>query len=175
MGGTAWDFSNTQRVARGELDLLVIDEAGQFSLASTIAVATGAQRLLLLGDPQQLPQVSQGAHPEAGGHVRARLGDGRRPRRAPGVRLLPRALLADAPARRGSGVEARLCREARLRPRYRAARGRGHRPGPPRGAAAATAATRPSRRRKQRRSCASSATSWAAPSTTTMRRAPCGH
>ena len=64
VGGTAWDFSNTQRVARGGLDLLVIDEAGQFSLASTIAVAAGAQRLLLLGDPQQLPQVSQGAHPE---------------------------------------------------------------------------------------------------------------
>lgn len=42
----------------------MIDEAGQFSLASTIAVAAGAKRLLLLGDPQQLPQVSQGAHPE---------------------------------------------------------------------------------------------------------------
>lgn len=64
VGGTAWDFSNTQRVARAGLDLLVIDEAGQFSLASTIAVAAGAKRLLLLGDPQQLPQVSQGAHPE---------------------------------------------------------------------------------------------------------------
>lgn len=64
VGGTAWDFSNSNRVARGGLDLLVIDEAGQFSLASTIAVAAGAQRLLLLGDPQQLPQVSQGAHPE---------------------------------------------------------------------------------------------------------------
>lgn len=64
VGGTAWDFSNTQRVDRGALDLLVIDEAGQFSLASTIAVAAGAKRLLLLGDPQQLPQVSQGAHPE---------------------------------------------------------------------------------------------------------------
>ncbi|MBO0982121.1 bifunctional RecB family nuclease/DEAD/DEAH box helicase [Microbacterium sp. SD291] len=64
VGGTAWDFSNTQRVDRGGLDLLVIDEAGQFSLASTIAVAVGAKRLLLLGDPQQLPQVSQGAHPE---------------------------------------------------------------------------------------------------------------
>lgn len=64
VGGTAWDFSNTGRVARGELDLLVIDEAGQFSLASTIAVAAGAKRLLLLGDPQQLPQVSQGTHPE---------------------------------------------------------------------------------------------------------------
>ncbi|MEJ1092156.1 TM0106 family RecB-like putative nuclease [Microbacterium istanbulense] len=64
VGGTAWDFSNTRRVDRGGLDLLVIDEAGQFSLASTIAVAAGAQRLLLLGDPQQLPQVSQGTHPE---------------------------------------------------------------------------------------------------------------
>ncbi|MBO9625674.1 MAG: TM0106 family RecB-like putative nuclease [Microbacterium sp.] len=64
VGGTAWDFSNTQRVDRHGLDLLVIDEAGQFSLASTIAVAAGAKRLLLLGDPQQLPQVSQGAHPE---------------------------------------------------------------------------------------------------------------
>jgi predicted RecB family nuclease len=64
VGGTAWDFSNTTRVDRAGLDLLVVDEAGQFSLASTIAVAAGAQRLLLLGDPQQLPQVSQGAHPE---------------------------------------------------------------------------------------------------------------
>ena len=64
VGGTAWDFSSTRRVQRGELDLLVIDEAGQFSLASTIAVAVAAQRLLLLGDPQQLPQVSQGTHPE---------------------------------------------------------------------------------------------------------------
>ncbi|MDN3443268.1 bifunctional RecB family nuclease/DEAD/DEAH box helicase [Microbacterium sp. APC 3901] len=64
VGGTAWDFSNTARVERAGLDLLVVDEAGQFSLASTIAVAAGARRLLLLGDPQQLPQVSQGAHPE---------------------------------------------------------------------------------------------------------------
>ncbi|MFT4219241.1 MAG: TM0106 family RecB-like putative nuclease [Microbacterium sp.] len=64
VGGTAWDFAHEQRVPRGSLDLLVIDEAGQFSLASTIAVSLAAQRLLLLGDPQQLPQVSQGTHPE---------------------------------------------------------------------------------------------------------------
>ncbi|MCX6503118.1 MAG: TM0106 family RecB-like putative nuclease [Microbacterium sp.] len=64
IGGTAWDFAHPQRVARGSLDLLVIDEAGQFSLASTIAVAISAKRVLLLGDPQQLPQVSQGTHPE---------------------------------------------------------------------------------------------------------------
>ncbi len=54
----------TGRVPRGSLDLLVIDEAGQYSLANTIAVASAAKSLLLLGDPQQLPQVSQGTHPE---------------------------------------------------------------------------------------------------------------
>ncbi|MGO1880419.1 MAG: TM0106 family RecB-like putative nuclease [Microbacterium gubbeenense] len=63
IGGTAWDFANTTRVDRRALDLLVVDEAGQFSLASTVAVSMSARRLLLLGDPQQLPQVSQGTHP----------------------------------------------------------------------------------------------------------------
>ena len=64
VGGTAWDFAHESRIPRGSLDLVVIDEAGQFSLASTIAVSLAAPRLLLLGDPQQLPQVSQGTHPE---------------------------------------------------------------------------------------------------------------
>ncbi|MBW0018645.1 MAG: AAA family ATPase, partial [Mycobacterium sp.] len=64
IGGTAWDFANGNRVPAGSLDLLVIDEAGQFCLANTIAVAPAAKNLLLLGDPQQLPQVSQGTHPE---------------------------------------------------------------------------------------------------------------
>ncbi|MFT2815582.1 TM0106 family RecB-like putative nuclease [Leifsonia sp. A12D58] len=64
LGGTAWDFSNPARVPRHSLDLLVVDEAGQFSLASTIAASVAASNLLLLGDPQQLPQVSQGTHPE---------------------------------------------------------------------------------------------------------------
>ncbi|EHB49872.1 RecB family nuclease, putative [Mycolicibacterium rhodesiae JS60] len=64
IGGTAWDFANQTRVPPGCLDLLVIEEAGQFCLANTIAVAQAAANLLLLGDPQQLPQVSQGTHPE---------------------------------------------------------------------------------------------------------------
>lgn len=64
IGGTAWDFANANRIPPGSLDLLVIDEAGQFCLANTIAVAPAAANLLLLGDPQQLPQVSQGTHPE---------------------------------------------------------------------------------------------------------------
>jgi predicted RecB family nuclease len=64
IGGTAWTFANATTIPRESLDLLVVDEAGQFSLASTIAAAVSAERLLLLGDPQQLPQVSQGSHPE---------------------------------------------------------------------------------------------------------------
>ncbi|HET8958543.1 MAG TPA: AAA domain-containing protein, partial [Microcella sp.] len=64
IGGTAWDFANTARVERDSLDLLVVDEAGQYSLAATIAASVSARNLLLLGDPQQLPQVSQGTHPE---------------------------------------------------------------------------------------------------------------
>ena len=74
IGGTAWDLTNRKRVAAGQFDLLIIDEAGQFSLAATIATALSAKRILLLGDPQQLPQVSQGIHPapvdgSALGHV----------------------------------------------------------------------------------------------------------
>ncbi|WP_220037456.1 MULTISPECIES: bifunctional RecB family nuclease/DEAD/DEAH box helicase [unclassified Curtobacterium] len=64
VGGTAWTFANANTVERRSLDLLVVDEAGQFSLAPTIASSVAASRLLLLGDPQQLPQVSQGSHPE---------------------------------------------------------------------------------------------------------------
>jgi superfamily I DNA and/or RNA helicase len=64
IGGTAWDFANDTRVDAGSLELLVIEEAGQFCLANTIAVARAAKNLMLLGDPQQLPQVSQGHHPE---------------------------------------------------------------------------------------------------------------
>ena len=64
IGGTAWTFTNPNQVPPEALDLIVIDEAGQFSLANTLAVSTAAPRLLLLGDPQQLPQVSQGTHPE---------------------------------------------------------------------------------------------------------------
>jgi len=64
VGGTAWDFTNDKRLPGAPLDLLVIDEAGQFALADTVAVSVAARNLLLLGDPQQLPQVTQGTHPE---------------------------------------------------------------------------------------------------------------
>jgi uncharacterized protein len=40
-----------------------VDEAGQVSLANVLASASGARSLVLLGDPQQLDQPIQGAHP----------------------------------------------------------------------------------------------------------------
>ncbi|MGY0386384.1 DEAD/DEAH box helicase [Nocardioides sp. WG-D5] len=64
LGGTAWTYAATKLIERRGLDLLVIDEAGQFALAPTIGASIAAKRLLLLGDPQQLPQVSQGTHAE---------------------------------------------------------------------------------------------------------------
>ncbi|MBO9553610.1 TM0106 family RecB-like putative nuclease [Cellulomonas sp.] len=63
VGGTTWDFTNENRIPRGSLDLVVVDEAGQFALANTVAVSVAGRNLLLLGDPQQLPQVSKGSHP----------------------------------------------------------------------------------------------------------------
>ena len=64
LGGTVFMMTNSARVGRGQLDLLVVDEAGQYSLANTLAASVAAQRLLLLGDPAQLAEVSTGSHPE---------------------------------------------------------------------------------------------------------------
>jgi uncharacterized protein len=62
VGGTAWTFANTALRER-PFDVLIVDEAGQFALADALAVSTCARNLVLLGDPQQLPQVVQGTHP----------------------------------------------------------------------------------------------------------------
>jgi predicted RecB family nuclease len=62
VGGTAWTFANTA-VREEPFDVLIIDEAGQFALADALAVSTCARNIVLLGDPQQLPQVVQGTHP----------------------------------------------------------------------------------------------------------------
>lgn len=61
IGGTAWSFSRPA-VRALDLDLMVIEEAGQFSLANTLVAGSAAKKILLLGDPQQLGQVSQAAH-----------------------------------------------------------------------------------------------------------------
>ena len=49
------------------VDVLVIDEAGQMSLANTLAVCQAAGNLVLLGDPRQLDQPMQGVHPPGAG------------------------------------------------------------------------------------------------------------
>lgn len=59
--GTAWLWSR-EDMARS-VDVLFIDEAGQFSLANALAVAPAAKSLVLLGDPQQLMQPQKGLHP----------------------------------------------------------------------------------------------------------------
>ena len=59
--GTAWLWSREDMV--GAVDVLFVDEAGQMSLANVLASAQGAGSLVLLGDPQQLDQPTQGAHP----------------------------------------------------------------------------------------------------------------
>jgi uncharacterized protein len=62
VGGVAWLWAAEE--AEGELDYLVLDEAGQMSLAQVLASARAARNLILLGDPQQLQQPQRGAHPE---------------------------------------------------------------------------------------------------------------
>ncbi|MBR8745081.1 ATP-binding protein, partial [Nocardiopsis sp. MG754419] len=61
IGGTAWGMSGADTIA-DPLDVVIIDEAGQFALADTLAVSASAHNLVLLGDPRQLPQVVQGVH-----------------------------------------------------------------------------------------------------------------
>jgi uncharacterized protein len=62
---TAWLFAHEALDAK--VDTLVIDEAGQVSLADALAMGTAARNVVLLGDPLQLAQVSQGTHPEGTG------------------------------------------------------------------------------------------------------------
>jgi uncharacterized protein len=63
--GTQWLFAREQMA--GTLDVLFVDEAGQMSLANVVAISGAARSLVLLGDPNQLPQVSQGTHPDGAG------------------------------------------------------------------------------------------------------------
>jgi predicted RecB family nuclease len=65
VAGTAWLFCRPGHA--GRFGRLFIDEAGQFSLANAVSIARCAESVVLLGDPQQLPQVTQGIHPEGSG------------------------------------------------------------------------------------------------------------
>ncbi|MBD0330660.1 MAG: TM0106 family RecB-like putative nuclease [Thermoleophilia bacterium] len=61
LAGTSFLFAREE--LDGHVDVLFVDEGGQYALADTLAVGTAAKSLVLLGDPNQLPQVSQAAHP----------------------------------------------------------------------------------------------------------------
>ena len=60
--GTAWLWSRTE--FNETVDVLIVDEAGQMSLANALAISQGAKNLVLLGDPQQLQQPQQASHPD---------------------------------------------------------------------------------------------------------------
>ena len=62
IAGTAWVWAREEM--QDSVDVLVVDEAGQFSLANALASAPAARSVVLLGDPRQLDQVTQGVHPE---------------------------------------------------------------------------------------------------------------
>ena len=65
VGGTAWMFARP--VMEAAFDWLVVDEAGQMSLANLLVMARCARGILLVGDQQQLAQPSQADHPEESG------------------------------------------------------------------------------------------------------------
>lgn len=63
--GTSFLFSNA--AMRDSVDTLIIDEAGQLSLADSLAVSLAARNTVLVGDPQQLKQPTRAAHPGTSG------------------------------------------------------------------------------------------------------------
>lgn len=66
IAGTTWLFASPA-MREAPVDVLLIDEAGQLSLADALAASTSARNLVLLGDPLQLPQVAMAIHPHNSG------------------------------------------------------------------------------------------------------------
>lgn len=64
-GGTHFLWSRADAI--NTIDVLFIDEAAQMSLANVLAVCPAATTVILLGDPQQLDQPTQGSHPDGTG------------------------------------------------------------------------------------------------------------
>ena len=65
VAGTPWLWAREQMA--GSIDTLFVDEAGQVSLANAVAMSSAARNVVLLGDPQQLDQPTQGVHPDGAG------------------------------------------------------------------------------------------------------------
>ena len=65
VGGTAWAFSS--EALAGQVDVLLVDEAGQLPLANLVGASRAADSLVLLGDQMQLPAPCEGTHPAESG------------------------------------------------------------------------------------------------------------
>jgi uncharacterized protein len=65
IAGTAWLFAREE--LDQQLDYLFVDEAGQVSLANTIAMGVSAKNVILVGDQMQLSQPLKGTHPGRSG------------------------------------------------------------------------------------------------------------
>lgn len=63
LGGTTWLWANDN--AADLVNTLIVDEAGQLSLANALATMASCRSAILLGDPMQLAQPSQAAQPPA--------------------------------------------------------------------------------------------------------------
>ena len=60
VGGTVWALSSEELSQK--FDVLVIEEAGQMSMANLMVMARCSNSILLVGDQQQLSQPSQAKH-----------------------------------------------------------------------------------------------------------------
>jgi uncharacterized protein len=61
VAGTQWLLARDEFDAT--IDVLFVDEASQMSLANAVALGTCARSIVLIGDQNQLPMVTQGVHP----------------------------------------------------------------------------------------------------------------
>jgi len=61
MGGTTFLWARPEMT--DAVDVLIVDEASQLSLADTLAISQGTKSLVLIGDPRQLEQPQQASHP----------------------------------------------------------------------------------------------------------------
>ena len=65
MGATTNKFCN--RDFNSTFDLLIVDEAGQYSLANLLTIARHSRSIILVGDTQQLAMPTKASHPNDSG------------------------------------------------------------------------------------------------------------
>lgn len=61
VGGTSFLWARPEYA--NSVDVLLVDEASQLSLAEVLAISQAAKNIVLIGDPQQLARPGEGCHP----------------------------------------------------------------------------------------------------------------